>query len=511
MAFEDAEGAAWVDPDRSGWVRHPASEADWDKLISDYGGDPQFADPFRRIVEVVRENGCTSVVIENRYVDADYRSEFSAFWASRFADRSPFARRLHFFASEIAEAEFPSLPESAAETYLGYVVCRPVELGAVGRSVIRWPSSMDGSVITSVEDNVTLFGNALTVHGAPFCQQDTEFLRCAHAAAWVCHYTAYRRGFVGRRLTADFAAVAPGLLSEHRKLPSKGLTPRQLQAIFETMGQPAVTLDINDLPKVQGVINPTPVTLPPADPSAPPQNQAPLPGGLWDTRITSIICRYLNSGFPVFIGTSKHAFTVVGWRRRDNGDVNFIINDDQRGPYLPVESPLEDEPRRPWQLMMVPMPPKVYLGAEGAENHAYTMLSVMGAAAGAPPALTDLTLRLASSEVKLRTLLLDGSEYKRRLVARGLDAAAFTELRLARLPHYVWVVEAHDIARCAAGGPCVIAEVLLDSTSHEERPRKDAIIGPGLAVTFPPGAEPKALPTHTDAWASNLSVPGAAH
>jgi hypothetical protein len=38
-----------------------------------------------------------------------------------------------------------------------------------------------------------------------------------------------------------------------------------------------------------------------------------------------------------------------------------------------------------------------------------------------------------------------------------------------------------------------------------------AIIGPGLAVTFPPGAEPKALPTHTDAWASNLSVPGPAH
>jgi hypothetical protein len=495
------EGVAWVDPNVAGWIRRPASEAAWEELVADYGGDPQYAGPFRRIVDIVRENGCRSVVVENRYVDADYRSEFSAFWASRFADRSPFARRLHFFTAEVDEADLHALPRRVIDAYLGYAVCRPVELGAVGRTVIRWPASMDGSVITHVDDVVTLFGNALIVQGAPFCQQDTEFLRCAHAAAWMCHYTAHRRGFVGRHLTAAFAAAAPSLLSQYRKLPSKGLTPLQVQAIFDALGQPAVALDINNLPRVQGVSNPTPLS----DPEG-----KRRPGGLWDTRIVSIICRYLNSGFPVFVGTSNHAFTVVGWRR-EGGDVHFIVNDDARGPYLRVESPLEDEPRRPWQLMMVPMPPKVYLGAEGAENHGYTTLSVLGAAAGATQALTELAVGLQNDKVKLRTLLLDGSDYKRRLIDRGLDADAVKLLRLARLPHYVWVVEAHDVDRCAANQPCVIAEVIFDSTSHEERPRKDALVGPGFAISFPPNSDPDAVPTNTDAWRSNLGLLGPGH
>jgi hypothetical protein len=495
------EGSDWVDPDTHGWVRRPATDGDWAELVDDYGGDSELSGPFQRVVEVVRENECVSVVIENRYVDADYRSEFAAFWAPRFADRSPFARRLHFFAADVDDENIHALPHEVREAYLGYAVCRPVELGAVGRTVLRWPKSLDGSVLAHIDDEVSLFGNRLTVRGAPFCQQDTEFLRCAHAAAWVCHYTAYRRGLVGRHLTAAFAHSAPGLLSPHRALPSKGLTPHQVQAIFAAMGQPAVMLDINGLPRVQGVPNPTPLS---------DSDGNRLPGGLWDSRIFSIICRYLNSGFPVFIGTADHAFTVVGWKR-DGAHVRFVVNDDARGPYLRIDSPLDDVPRRPWQLMMVPMPPKVYLGAEGAENAGYTTLSVLGAATGASASMTSLSVNVANGDVALRTLLLDGNHYKDKLRQRGVDAETVRLLSLARLPHYVWVVEAHDVMKCAADEPCVIAEVVFDSTSHDARPRKDALLGPGFASTFPPGGAPATITTSVPNWRSHLEELGAAH
>lgn len=495
------EGTSWVDPDTHGWVRHPISDDDWDELAADYGGDVAVSAPFKRIVEVVRENGCETVVVENRYVDLDYRSEYAAFWAHRFRSPPPFTRRLHFFATVLNDDQLHALPKEAAEAYLGYVVCRPVPLGAVGRTVLRPPASMEPSVTTAVEDEVTLFGKRLTVRGAPFCQQDTEFIRCAHAAAWMCHYTAFRRSLVGRRPTATFSGLAPPLLSVHRPLPSKGLTPRQVQAIFSAMDQPALTLDFDDLPRVPGVPDPTPQS----DPDG-----KPLPGGLWDTRMISIICRYVNSGFPVFIGTTNHAFTVVGWTR-EGGEIRFFINDDARGPYLRVDSPLTDAPRKPWQLMMVPLPPKVYLSGEMAETIAYATLTSLGAATGASALMTDLATGLGSGSVKLRTYLEDGSDYKRGLSDRGLEEETRKALRLARLPHYVWVVEAHDTKRCQPGNPCVVAEAVFDSTSHDQRPRYDALIGPGFAATFPPGGKPVRLATGQECWGSHLDRAGVTH
>jgi hypothetical protein len=495
------EGTSWVDPDAPGWVRHPASDDEWDELAADYGGDSDVSAPFNRIVEVVRENDCRTVVVENRYVDLDYRSEYAAFWAHRFQSPPPFARRLHFFGTLVAADQLHELPEEAVDAYLGYVVCRPILLGAVGRTVLRPPASMEPSVTTAIVDEVTLFGTLLKVRGAPFCQQDTEFLRCAHAAAWMCHYTAVRRGFVGRRPTATFSGVAPPLLSVHRSLPSRGLTPHQVQAVFGAMDQPALTLDFDSLPRVPGVADPTPLS---------DHDGNRLPGGLWDTRMVSIICRYVNSGFPVFIGTANHAFTVVGWTR-ENGEINFFINDDARGPYLRVDSPLTDAPRRPWQLMMVPLPPKVYLSGEMAETIAYTTFTSLGAAAGASSSMTDLATGLGSGTVKLRTYLQDGSEYKRGLQERGLEDASRRILRLARLPHFVWVVEAHDTGRCQPGEPCVIAEAVFDSTSHDRRPRHDALIGPGFLATFPPGGVPERLATTQHRWGSHLDRAGVAH
>ena len=66
----------------------------------------------------------------------------------------------------------------------------------------------------------------------------------------------------------------------------------------------------------------------------------------------SVICRYLNSGFPVMVANARHAWVLVGWFKQ-RGQIRFVACDDQRGPYEVIKSPFFDD-RAPWLAIMVP-------------------------------------------------------------------------------------------------------------------------------------------------------------
>lgn len=482
----------WVDPDTHGWVLHPQTDDDWAGIVGQYA--PDHPVPLAATIAAARANGCVSVVVENRYVDGDFRSDHAAFWSQRFEFIPPFVRRMHFFASHIEGEQLHRLPPNAG--YLGYAVLRPLAAGPVGRTVVKPPPSLHSATLAVSADDVTLFGNRLSVEGAPFCQQDGEYFRCAHAAAWMCHYAAVRRGLVARQRTRMFVDATPAMLSIERPLPSKGMTLLQMQAVFGSLNQPALFYGLAKMPRVAGVEDPSP----PVDGTG-----RAIPPGKWDTRIFSVVCRYLNSGYPVLVATDDHAFVLVGWYR-DGDWIRFVVNDDQRGPYGIIDSPFEDE-RGTWQAIMVPLPPRVLLSGESAETAAHQTFRSLGAPAGALPQWTALAAGVADGTVSVRTLLRDASEYKHELLERALPEDAVRLLRLARLPHYVWVVEAHDRDARAAGNPCVIAEVILDSTSNDFRPRFDALLMPGLAITYPPdGGSPQAVPMGVGLWQSSLPL-----
>lgn len=489
----------WVDRDTWGWVYHPETDADWTRLVAESGGGSRFA----RILDIARRNGCRTVLVENRYIDADYRSDYSAFWSKRFDSVSPFARRVHFFRARIEEQQLPELPSRPG--YLGYSVLRPVphEDGRIGRTMLVPPRSLKRWVMADAEDEVSLFGTTLRVHGAPWSEQDGEFLRCAHAAVWACHYGAYRRGLVGRRLTAELVDLAPALLSAMRALPSPGLSGQQIQAIFHATGQPALLYSISNMPKVKGVEDPTPV-LDPDDP------RKTLPAGLWDTRLFSVICRYLNSGFPVLVFNANHVIVLVGWYRRE-GKIRFIACDDQERPYEVISSPFTDR-RKPWLAIMVPLPPKVLMSGEMAENWGWKVFRGFGSYPSVLPSWRDLAQSLAATPkaVSLRTFLRDGRDFKAGVAAQGRNSEVVRQLRFARLPHYVWIVEAQDRGLRDARKPSVIAEALFDpnSSDHDWRaPRSDAISMPGLTVVRPPdGGKPISVRYPEQPWTSHLEL-----
>ncbi|MGH7748011.1 MAG: hypothetical protein ACREQ5_25115, partial [Candidatus Dormibacteria bacterium] len=327
--------------------------AAWDRLLSEYGGNSP--GPLQRCLDVARASGARTAVVETRYIDVDYRSEYSSFYSQIFAPTPSTARRLHFFASRLEADVLWRLADDPG--YLGYVVIRPSSLGPVGRTMLVPPPGMADAVRAKVTDQVNFFGKVLSVTGAPFVQQDSQLGRCAHAAAWMCHFTAVKRGDVGRLPMAEFSLSAEPALGYGRPLPSEGLTVQQLLELFRLFDLPAVFYEFNNLP--DGARSPWSL----------PDPVAPLPDvERTDLRFIPIACRYLNSGFPVIVVTYDHAFTLVGYERKPREGtvdwITFIRNDDQNGPYLTVDDITNDRdpagrPYGRWEGLIVPLPDKL--------------------------------------------------------------------------------------------------------------------------------------------------------
>jgi hypothetical protein len=480
--------------------------------------------PFDRCLEVARLAGARWVVIEHEYIDRDYLSEYSAFYAWAFDDYPSLCDRLHFFGGDLDPARLWQLPDDV--DYLGYVVVRPMMLGVVGRTVLRPPPELEDSVRTAIDDPVTFCGQPLVAHGVPFMQQDARLGVCAHAAAWMCHYIAFRQGRdVARRSVAEFRAAVDTGQSPGRTLPSGGLGLEQIAGLLERFGLPPVHYEIDKL----------------SDRDRPKDWLSAEPGVA--ERVRRVCCRYLNSELPVLVvahvtigaaPSADHALVVCGYRRARPGshDVDLIAHDDIRGPYLVVRDPTADTdtglrvpvPLREggvelvpvsfhWIRLLAPLPQKVWLSAEVAERTGWTMLQGTSRQAGldgdraAGRVARMFASRARRRPLTVRTYAIEASRFKRELVDRFDDPRVIEHYRTLRMPRYIWVVEAIDrAARRRPDRRCVLGEIVIDSTSDDRDPAVLAVRLPGMLAMPKPGN----LEWKTDATAEQV-ISGAPH
>lgn len=483
----------WEDPDPAEIVRLETNQS-WSQFSSRYGPNV-FERPFKRCLEVARQGGTRTVVVETRYLDIDYRSEYSSFFSKTFAEIPDTAHRLHFFAADVDGDDLGNLPDQIRQAYVGYMVVRPSPLGRVGRTLLTPPPELASAIQTAVNDRVDFFGEQLEVTGVPFAQQDTQFGRCAHVAAWTCHHTAYLRGDVARRPMADFSIFADASVAEGRPLPSQGLTGLQLSNLMREFDLPPILYRMGFIPE-SGQEPAVPAHGPDQDP------------GTWDTRAIAVLCRFLNSRYPVLVGTHDHAFTVVGyWRGSNTNSITFVRHDDQRGPYLLVHDVLDDvddatgDQYSPWQLLLAPVPDKLWLLPEAAERTGRDYLLGYDREVDG-----YLTAKAKRNQLTYRTTAMSATDYKRRAVGRGLTAETIREIRLARLSRLVWVVEAVDKTARAKATPSVLGEVVFDSTSSDVDPNVLLLRVPGaMLVRQTDGTIRSPLP------AGNQAVNSAAH
>jgi hypothetical protein len=432
--------ASWTDDARVEYFDLD-SRGDFFQLASLYeGSDPT---QFHGLIARARDAGARTVVAEHRYLDADYRSEHSAFYSTTFRRYPSIAHRLHFFSDLRTQADHPKTQPSRfpQAPYLGYSVLRPISAAPIGRTLVAPPRDLAPFVSCTVTDSVNLYGSDLKVSAAPYMSQDSQLGVCVHVTAWVVAYY-HHHAFGGRRwLPSEIAAAAPLHRGRRVPVPTEGLTIEQLTGILDQLELPPLVYRHEKLTDDD------------------------------DENIFTVCCRYLNSGLPVIVAGGNHAWVLVGYRRVRTAlgvTVQFIRQNDRAAPYEVVENPLIDVPQyRPWDFLVVPLPKKLFVSGERAEKAARAKVRETLAQSHTPHARALLD-QLNRGALKLRSTALPSNEFKQMttVARRPMPPALAAAYQWLPMPRWIWVVELVETARYDRGQRCVVGEVLIDATDH---------------------------------------------
>jgi len=435
---------SWSPDDSAGAVYDVTVDGVWDELADFYAGDTPSA-PLDRVIAIAREHGVRSVVVEQRYLDQDWRSEHGAFHGQLFRRHPSVCHRWHPFTDDVPA----DLSRLDPEAYRGYVVLRPLPSTPVGRTMIVPPPGLTGAIRCEATERVSLFGAPLSVTAMPFLSQDAEYLRCAHATLWMLLRHAHLAHGLPRRLTAEVHDAALGGVIVGRQVPSEGLSVQQMLAGATRLG------------------------LSPGLMHLPTGRAEDAEAGRLSLR--AILCRYVNSQLPPLVISSSHAWVVVAYHRTSAG-VGLWRHDDARGPYIEVDDPF-DEPEdahRPWQTAILPLLPAIYVTAERAEAAGRLWFAGYLAHADADEPVARAA---AADELTYRTFVIRADDYLEGFAGRGVDRSLADLYRLGPLPEHLWVVEAVDRAARRAGRPDVVGEALVDATaSTHHEPLQEGLV-----------------------------------
>ncbi len=410
-----------------------------------------------------------AVLVERRYVDPDYRSEHSRFYAATFREHPSFCDRLHFFTQDVPDDLNLS---DLRNSYRGYSVMRPASSSPVGRTMLTPPAALDDACVCVATEEVHPFGYSLHVTAMPFISQDEQYIRCAHAAQWMVLYHAYLAHGLARRLPEDIHDASKNGRLVGRQVPAEGLSPSQilggLQALQLSASMAALPWKSKDDSRKM------------------------------DNSLYAMLCRYVNSSMPPIVVTKAHAWVIVGYKQSGTGhhdDTTLYRHDDSRGPYIEVVDPWNEaeEHHKNWWLAIPPMPQRIYLSAERAEPIARfwlreglaALLDRFGESTAETllnqpipqerfdtqrQAIDKLMIRIGSGDVALRTYAIRSHLFKAQSEGR-LPPNIEHLYRRCHLPGHIWVVEAIDRHMSSRGENCVLGEAIIDpTTNHRSKP-----------------------------------------
>lgn len=459
---------------------------DKDKLRVQYSSDP-----FSSILEYVELLGAKTIIAEKKYLDVDYRSEFVNFYAKAFRRFKSLSTRLHFFARRLNRSAIPFfLPDQ--EHYLGYCVLRPVPDFRVSRTMLKGPNGK-GVKICNAISRVNLFGYTYDAVGMPFMQQDAQVGACAQAATWMALRHMHLKGEVGLVLPYDITDRATKIFSFGRELPSTGITTDQIAEAIRSSGLAPLYY--------------------------------PKPGGensidKWRPR--EILYRYLDSGVPVILALESkgidHAVVAIGYKldfdkksmlptgeeqylSLSNWIDTFIIHNDIEGPYQILgcssspgqgrENEARDYCLDDLLAIIVPLPEKVYLNGEEAEEIAFQLINKGEIRNDIWKAVVDANIQetqqffglLDKGKLVLRTYFRRSNYYKEQFI-ESLDNSPMLQWAYGMMPmsRYIWVVELTSQELIRMDEPHILGEIIIDATTSQFTRNYLAIHLPGALV-----------------------------
>src|ERR1044072_7916004 len=138
--------------------------------------------------------GAKTIVVEQDYTDRDFLEDFAAYYVRCFTQYKRQCVRLHFFSFTFSRDDFSRYLSRAdqsntldPESYLGFIVVKPLPSTVIGRSCLATYKS-DSTRVREYPIECTipvnLFGINLKIRSVPFQEQDTDVAACASSALW---------------------------------------------------------------------------------------------------------------------------------------------------------------------------------------------------------------------------------------------------------------------------------------------------------------------------------------
>ena len=258
------------------------------------GSEVQRLAHFSYLWDYLTNLGCKAIVVERKYLDHDYLEDYTAHYATCFADYERWCKRLHFFRTEVSQAQLlelvvrPPVMESAHELgdeYLGFVVARPLPQAVIGRTILRtWEDDGGRRTYTCVRPyDASLFGVPARLSSLAFQEQDRVLGACATVALWSAFQKTAHLFGTPAPSPSVITRAASEIVHYGRPIPSDGLNVLEICRAVRHLGlEPEVT-DVT----------------------------AKVP-------LTSLVYSYLHMGLPVVLGVQVegrglHAITLAGY------------------------------------------------------------------------------------------------------------------------------------------------------------------------------------------------------
>lgn len=139
--------------------------------------------------------GAKTIVLESRYIDHDYLEDYAGYYVRCFNRYRRTTSRLHFFSNKFDNRQFGSvivkssasrLTKKITDSYLGFIVVKPLPQTIIGRTCLKTYDSDGGrrNFPTLHKYNANLFGISLSVDTLPYQEQDLVVAACATSALW---------------------------------------------------------------------------------------------------------------------------------------------------------------------------------------------------------------------------------------------------------------------------------------------------------------------------------------
>src|SRR2546421_1304238 len=191
--------------------------------------------------------GARSMVVERHYTDGDYLEDFASYYVRCHRPYGRRCRRLHFFSCDLDDAKVLALilgelkadeALTLQESYLGFVVARPLPNAVVGRTVLKTYPDDGGRRHYSVLLTFTahLFGMPLHIKGLPFQEQDTVLAACATVALWCAFQKTSELFGTEAPRPASITRLANRAGHRGRPVPSHGLRIEEMCHAIRSVG-----------------------------------------------------------------------------------------------------------------------------------------------------------------------------------------------------------------------------------------------------------------------------------